>query len=281
MNPISINPSINYIKNNKTMEANQSFSFARFGHLLRRDFNQSGKSFLILMIIMFVVWTINTTANGYAREKELHIMMFPQWLLLGGFIVSSLAFYEFIKPTERQFYLQLPASNLEKFVSRWLLTGIVYTIGLVAYYWLYSLFANWIGISFYEHQFDAFTPFRGNILIAIKSYLAAHTIFLAGAAAFKRFAFFKTLFAAIVLAAIVALCGLTSFRIIFADLFDGLFHFRPEMMIDGKMVPVEPSRKFVATIKEFVPKYAKFMGFIIAPIIMLFIGYFKLKETEL
>ena len=178
MNPISINPSINYIKNNKTMEANQSFSFARFGHLLRRDFNQSGKSFLILMIIMFVVWTINTTANGYAREKELHIMMFPQWLLLGGFIVSSLAFYEFIKPTERQFYLQLPASNLEKFVSRWLLTGIVYTIGLVAYYWLYSLFANWIGISFYEHQFDAFTPFRGNILIAIKSYLAAHTIFL-------------------------------------------------------------------------------------------------------
>ena len=281
MNPISINPSINYTKNNKTMEANQSFSFARFGHLLRRDFNQSGKSFLILMTIMFVIWTINTTAQADDRETELHIMMFPQWLLLGGFIISSLAFYEFIKPTERQFYLQLPASNLEKVVSRWLLTGIGYTIGLVAYYWLYSLLANWIGATFYDHQFDPFTPFRGNNLIAIKAYLAAHTIFLAGAATFKRFAFFKTLFAAIILAAIVALLGLTSFRIIFADLFDGLYHFRPEMMIDGKMVPVEPSRAFVATLKEFVPKYTKIMGFVIAPIIMLFIGYFKLKETEL
>ena len=263
------------------METNQYFSLHRFGHLLRRDFTKSGKAFLILMTIMFVIWTISTTAQADDREHELHIMMFPQWLLIGGFIISSLAFYEFIKPTERQFYLQLPASNLEKFVSRWLLTGIVYTIGLVAYYWLFSLFANWIGTSFYDHQFDAFTPFRGNNLIAIKAYLAAHTIFLAGAAAFKRFAFFKTLFTAIILAAIVALISLTSFRIIMADLFEGLFHFRPELMIDGKMVPVEPSRKFVATLKEFVPKYAKFMGFIVAPIVILFIGYFKFKETEL
>jgi len=263
------------------MEANQSFSVARFGHLLRRDFNQSGKSFLILMTIMFVVWTITTKAQAEDHENELHIMLFPQWLLIGGFIISSLAFYEFIKPTERQFYLQLPASNLEKFVSRWLLTGITYTVGLVLFYWLYSQFANWIGLTFYDHQFDAFTPFRGNNLIAIKSYLAAHTIFLAGAATFKRFAFFKTLFVAIILAAIVALFSLTSFRIIMADLFDGLYHFRPELMIDGKMVPVEPSRAFVASIKEFVPKYTKFMGFIVAPIIMLFIGYFKLKETEL
>jgi len=281
MNPISINPSINYLKNNKTMEANQSFSFTRFGHLLRRDFNQSGKAFLILMTIMFVIWTINTTAQADNRENEFHIIMFSQWLLLGGFIISSLAFYEFIKPTERQFYLQLPASNLEKFVSRWLLTGIGYTLGLVAYYWLFSHVANWIGTSFYNHKFDAFTPFQGNNLIAIKSYLAAHTIFLAGAAAFKRFAFFKTLFAAIILLAIVALLSLTSFRIIMADLFDGLYHFRPELNIDGKMVPVEPSRAFVASIKEFVPTYAKFMGFIVAPIVMLFIGYFKLKETEL
>lgn len=281
MNNITINPSINYLKNNKTMEANQYFSFQRFGHLLRRDFNKSGKAFLILMTIMFVVWTINTTSNANSHESELHIKMFPQWLLLGGFIISSLAFYEFIKPTERQFYLQLPASNLEKFVSRWLLTGITYTVGLVIFYWLYSLFANWIGTTFYNHQFDAFTPFRENNLIAIKSYLAAQTIFLAGAATFKRFAFFKTLFAAIILTAIVALISLTSFRIIFADLFDGLYHFRPEMMIDGKMVPVEPSRSFVASAKEFVPRYAKFVGFILAPTVMLLLGYFKLRETEL
>ena len=181
MNPISINPSINYTKNNKTMEANQFFSFTRFGHLLRRDFSKSGKAFLILMTIMFVVWTINTTAQADDRENELHMMMFSQWLLIGGFIISSLAFYEFIKPTERQFYLQLPASNYEKFVSRWLLTGIVYTLGLILYYWLFSHVANWIGTSFYNYKFDAFTPFRGKSLIAIKSYLAAHTIFLAGA----------------------------------------------------------------------------------------------------
>ena len=262
------------------MEANQYFSFHRFGHLLRRDFNKSGKSFLILMTIMFVAWTITTTAQADDREYELHIMLFPQWLLIGGFIISSLAFYEFIKPTERQFYLQLPASNLEKFVSRWLLTGIVYTFGLVVYYWLFSLFANWIGVTFYDHQFDAFTPFRENNLIAIKSYLAAQTIFLAGAATFKRFAFFKTLFAAIILVAVVAFFSMTSFRIIFADLFDGLYRMRPEMMIDGKMVPVEPSRSFVATLKEYVPRYAKFMGFILAPAILLFFGYFKLRETE-
>lgn len=280
MNPISINPTINYTKNNKTMEANQSFSFTRFGYLLRRDFNQSGKSFLILMTIMFAVWTLNLTGSRNG-DNNFHATMFSQWLLIGGFIISSLAFYEFIKPTERQFYLQLPASNLEKFTSRWLLTGLGYTIGLVAYYWVFSLFASWIGIAFYDHQFDAFTPFRGNNLIAIKSYLAAQTIFLAGAATFKRFAFFKTLFGAIILVAIIAFFSLTSFRIIFADLFEGLFHLRPEMMIDGKMVPVEPSRKFVATIKEFVPQYAKFMGFIVGPIVMLFIGYFKLKETEL
>ncbi len=280
MNPISINPTINYTKNNKTMEANQSFSFARFGHLLRRDFNQSGKSFLILMTIMFVVWTINLTGSRNGGNN-FHAAMFSQWLLVGGFIVSSLAFYEFIKPTERQFYLQLPASNLEKYVSRWLLTGFVYTTGLVIYYWLFSQFANWVGMAFYNHQFEPFTPFREDSLIAIKAYLAAHTIFLAGAATFKRFAFFKTLFGAIILLAIIALCSLASFRIIFADLFEGLYHFRPEMMIDGKMVPVEPSRAFVASIKEFVPKYAKFMGFIIAPTVMLFIGYFKLKETEL
>ena len=284
MNQLTIPPSTYNpptTKNRKTMEVNQYFSFARFGHLLKREFSQNKRISLMIAAVAILLIGGNALGWAYNREHGYHEFAYPFYLLVGGFILTSLSFTEMNPHDGRLFYLTLPASSLEKFISRWLITGIgfatVYTIG----YYLITSIANGLGQSIFGFNIGTFNFFIEQNVLFFQLYLAIQTIFLLGAVYFRRFAIFKTVLSTVLFSICLALVSLLIFRIVMYDLFDGLYQFRPEMSFNGKMVPVEPSHSFGNFMENNAEDYARMLGLWIVPAVLLVVGYFKLKETEL
>lgn len=284
MNQLTIPPSTYNpptTKNRKTMEVNQYFSFARFGHLLKREFSQNKRIILMIAAVAFLLIGGNALGWAYNREHGFHEFAYPFYLLVGGFILTSLSFTEMNPHDGRLFYLTLPASSLEKFVSRWLITGLgfatVYTIG----YYLISSIANGLGQSIFDFNIGSFNFFTEENMLLFRLYLAIQTIFLLGAVYFRKYAIFKTVLSTVLFAICMAITAVLLFRLVMFDLFDGLYHFNPEMSINGKTVPVEPSRKYQRFMEHNAENYFRTIGLWVIPAVLLVIGYFKLKETEL
>lgn len=262
------------------MEANQYFSAPRFGHLLRRELSQNKKSALMVAAVMFLILCINCLSWGYSRNDGFHELFYPLFLLIGGFILTSLSFSEMNHSIGRLFYLSLPASNLEKFASKWLITGLGYGIGFTVGYWLFSIIGNSLNHLFFNNNFEAFNPFTKENGLFFSVYLAVQTIFLLGAVYFRKYEIFKTVLTGVLVVLGMLLLSAFLFRIVMFDLFDGL-QFEPDLNINGKMTPVEPSKSFQRFMQQNAVGYLKLVGLWIIPTVLLIIGYFKLKETEL
>jgi hypothetical protein len=180
------------------MNLTNNFNIARLGLLIRMELRKSFKGILIALVVIFgIAFTGFLLDNIFTSYKvyESHPYGYVFFLLLGGFIISSLAFNDLSNPLQRYTYLTLPASSLEKFLSIWLLTTIGWIVLFTFLFIIYSFFANTIGSIFLKSvTFKAFDPLSAIPLIGIKYYLTIQGIFLVGAVNFRGYAFLKTLF---------------------------------------------------------------------------------------
>ena len=164
MNQLTIN--LPTIKKRNIMETNQYFSLPRFGHLLKREFIQHKKALLMIALAVFLILGGNALGWAYNREHGYHEFAYPFYLLLGGFILTSLSFTEMNRPDNKLFYLNLPASSLEKFISRWLLSGLGFALFFTLGYWVVSLIITPVGIQIFNFDiggFEFFTKRNGFI----------------------------------------------------------------------------------------------------------------------
>lgn len=263
------------------METNQFFSLPRFGHLIKREFIQNKRNLVIVSLTIFSILLASSLVYASDRDNEFYENFFPSFLLIAGFIGTSLSFTEMNKPDSQTFFLTLPASNFEKFLGRWLATGIGYIIFFLTGFWLLSKVANGLGNAIFNFNHGDFNPFTRDNKLFIQLYLAIQTIFLIGAIYFRKVAFFKTILSTVLIALFFAFFSFFLFRITMFDMFEGWFNFNPEMEINGKLVQVQPSQDFQRLGLKYGEKYLRLLGFWIIPIILLIAGYFKLKETEL
>lgn len=280
-NQITISHPINYTKNNKTMETNQFFSTDRFRHLLAREFTLNKRTGLIVLATLFLVLFINGLTWAYRRELGFHEFGYPFFLIISGCILTSLSFSEMDKAYGKQFYLLLPASHFEKFLSKWLITAIGYFIVFTLSYVLFSLVANFLGQSFFGFDMGAFDLFSVDNRLFIQLFFALQTVYLLGAVYFRKYAIFKTMLSTFLVTICSIAIGFLLFRVVMFDLFDGLYQFSPTLEINGKMTPVEPSGDFQKFMRLNGENYVRLWGLYLIPAVLLVVGYFKLKETEL
>jgi len=175
------------------------FNITRLGLLLNRKFLESGKKYLTGIGIgtgIILAISIVSMLSDQAYISQFYKMALFTYVI-GGIIVSTLAFTEINKPETGYQFMTLPASSLEKFMSSWLFTSIVYSIMAFVVIFIGALLLALLG------YFDL--PVQGNVFEfgemseVLIQYLFANTLFLAGAAAFNRNAFFKTLLFLLVL----------------------------------------------------------------------------------
>ncbi|MBX2842392.1 MAG: hypothetical protein KTR26_11520 [Flammeovirgaceae bacterium] len=244
----------------------------RFGLLLNREFRINAKFIGIVTgalvgLLSFILFV--TIANVYGDGMSVfnfHTNIYLGILIPGGILLTSISFSDLHNNLKRLNYLLLPSSTFEKFLSMLLITTVGWVLGFTLVYAILSEIANGIGSYYTEGAlvFESFNPFSELAWDGIRVYISVQALFLAGAAYFKNYAFFKTLFALVVFGAFLALGG----YLIFADLIHSENH------------PSGPSEEF----KDFteytlVPIVENIFDWAMAPVFWV-IAFFSLKEKE-
>ncbi|WP_026210333.1 hypothetical protein [Flexithrix dorotheae] len=248
------------------------FNIQRFGLLLNREFRINAKFIgivtgAIVGLLCFILFVAIANVYGDGMSVfNIHTNIYLAILIPGGILLTSISFSDLHNNLKRLNYLLLPSSSFEKFFSMLLITTVGWVLGFTIVYAIVSEIANGIGAYYTGNrlEFESFNPFSEMAWDGIKAYISVQALFLAGAAYFKNYAFFRTLFTLVVFGALLALGG----YLIFADL------------IHGENQPSGPSKEF----KDFteytlVPIVENFFDWAMAPVFWV-IAFFSLKEKE-
>ena len=169
--------------------------------LMRLLFIEQRRSIGIAAGAVFGALTVIYLLSLLGGTDNFHAF-FPLVLVVGGTIVTSLAFIDLHLPHKSQAYLLLPVSAVERVIERIITTNILFVLAVSLAYGLFSLIAAGLGELILGRSFELYFPFSGEGLAAIKRYMLLHAVILFGAVYFRRKNLLKTLLS-------LAILGLT------------------------------------------------------------------------
>lgn len=249
------------------------FNLLRFKNILKYDFTIYKKPLILgvigitILLFLFIIFN-GVLDDGWSHNKGDYLNGWMQVLLLPiGLFLTSIIFWEFKNASGRLQYLAIPVSHLEKFLSRWMYTLILFPflfIGLV-YSMKYFLGLIWPG--FGEQLTWAYT------FEIYKFYIIAHSIILMFAIWFNKYTAPKAAIVAFVLMLITTLISALFFRMVFANLFESCF----EM---SRNYNVQPKPEFQKVMENKFGPIAKNLLYIFVPLFFWVVGFFKLTEKE-
>ncbi len=181
---------------------NGFFSARRFGQLMLREAVGGYRSLLIAMaavggslLLVSVLTGLGMSVSGVNQaggHGEYYGSFFMNLLFIGGFIVTSLAFREMWHNGGGIFYLTLPGSAFEKYLSKLVITALGFAVGVTVFFTAVAAAAEGITLAVFGVGHGFFNPFTVGVLRALGVYMAAQSIFLLGSAWFRKAAFINT-----------------------------------------------------------------------------------------
>ncbi len=260
------------------MNTNTLLNPARLLQLLKIDISTNYIKILGSIAAFFGICVFVATLNGDSSPNPdpsdpFHLNFFGFAILFIGFMFTSVLFNELNREHERQFYLTLPASNLEKFTTKWIESIILFPIVFVALYALFFMIIKPIIMATMGCTLPDFSPSNTMILFFIKLYISLSGIFLLGAVVFGNFSAVKTIASIAVLGAIFGLIVFIFFRVIFYDFFHGWEIHPPH---DGR----EPAPWIQDFMSKRMPTILEYLMWLAIPLFTWVVAYFKLKEKE-
>lgn len=201
-----------------------NFSWPRFRRLLANDFMQQWKRIWIATLALagigLVAYLTNVDPEADTRP-EIYLGLFPAVLILGGLIFTSTIFADLHHPLQRFHYLTLPVSNLERFFSRYLLSGPLYCLYVVVTYVVFDWLAAAIAKAMLGASAAPFPLSDPRIVQLILTYLGAHSMAFLGAIYFRSHQLVKSLLAFVVIGFALVVVQLAAVRVIFWEYFKG------------------------------------------------------------
>lgn len=260
----------------------EKFTFRRLELLLRRDLAGGYRNILVIiaaiaaLLITFDV--LNFTIFNGGTDVEYHIGSFGRILIIGGIIGTSSIFKEIHRRENAHSYLMLPASPLEKVVSRILLSNIGWILLTLIWYSLYSYLSAGITELLVDQHHPLFNPFNRQIGLVCAHYIVLQSIFLVGAVCFKKSHLFKTLLSLFIIGVTFSILTMLVLRIVFAPYFNGIFAVDETRMIGTAFANI-PSRfgdsvEFIETILNFI------YWAMVAPIAWI-VTYTRFREVQI
>ncbi len=195
------------------MENPTIFSLKRFYLLSRRQILSNTMSLLIAFGAVAGVLLIISLLVAYFNPENLNNLtgLYFAVMFIGGYIFSSNMFNELHTAPKSYNYLTLPVSTTERLVSAWAISAFLFpAIALIAMALMVFL-ANLI----MNLTLDL-APFQGifsrGSFQAVKVYFITQSVFLLGAAYFRKNNFLKTLLALFVISMIINIyMGITGY----------------------------------------------------------------------
>ncbi len=180
------------------MNLNNSLNIKRLSQLLKNDLLLHRKMILIIACTLAVIFTLLPLD---VSDTGAYFLL----LYVGGFIITSLAFNDLHDNAKAAIFLTLPCSNLERLVSKWLLTGIIYALSLLILYVVFSALNAGISAWRFGGSFTIVDIFQTDVWFEIGKYIILQSIILLGAICFKRYTLIKTCLALACLALIISI----------------------------------------------------------------------------
>lgn len=174
--------------------------------------------------IGFLIYATNLGSMPQDGSSQLAIICFLFLLCGGGWIFTSMSFNDMHHPLERYHYLMLPCSNLERFISRYLVTAPFYIIYTIVLFKVFEIVANFLC----ELLWDASAPPLELDAGMILTYLGSHVFVFTGAIWFRSYALIKTAVANVVFWSLWGMVGFLALRLIYWDHFISLFEMDPD-----------------------------------------------------
>jgi hypothetical protein len=179
----------------------------RLALLLRRDLAHGYRGLLTAGAAVggaMLLLALLTMLGGPPAPGAFYASFYTSFLFLGGCIYSSGMFREVHKAGRGAFYLVLPATGLEKFLSKLLLSSVGFAAASLLLIGLVSAMSELVCRALFKTGHGFFNPVAPENLKAAGVYLLAQSAFFLGSVWFRKSAFFKT-----VLAAGIILMGIT------------------------------------------------------------------------
>ncbi len=173
----------------------------RFGQLLLRELVSGYRGLLIAMaavggslVLITALSAIGIAVGGAPARAStgFYFGFYQNLLLLGGFIVTSLAFREVWSNGGGIFYLTIPGSLFEKFVSKLLVTSVGFAVGSTIFFTAAAAVAEGVSYLIAGGGHGFFNPLVPEVLRLMVIYLVTQSLFLVGSIWFRRLAFIKT-----------------------------------------------------------------------------------------
>ncbi|MFO7977594.1 MAG: hypothetical protein R6U64_02965 [Bacteroidales bacterium] len=252
------------------MNTSSFFSLQRFFLVLRRDMVLNQKTLLIGLAAMSGLLLVQSVIQTYASGGVFSLEAFSgsgiTYFFVFGYVVASMVFKELHVPARSQFFLTLPASNLEKVAAAWVVSAPLYVVGVFLALTLISLLAALLNALLFGSALLVFNPFTTMNLYAAGVFLVTHSIFFLGAVYFRKNNFLKTILSLFVISvAISMLAGLMGY----------LFFGTTSFTINEQTTIGTPD-----FITEFLPTMAKIVFWGIVGPFFLIVSYFRFKERE-
>jgi hypothetical protein len=184
------------------------FSMQRLVGLLRNDVLRSYRSVLVISgtaALVALVVSLSGAYDGDVGQGPLfYRVFFIAALFAWGTIATSSSFSDLHGRGTNASFLLLPASALEKTLSRLL----IYTVGLIVYLFAFTTALSWVleGINtlWIGERREFFSPFDALAWSLLPHFLVAQALFFLGAAWFRKVQFVKTVGA--VIGIVMGLC---------------------------------------------------------------------------
>jgi hypothetical protein len=253
------------------METNNIFNFRRLLLLMRRQIFSNAKNLLVafggvagtLLIISLLVAYFNP--QGLAGMIPLYFVV----MFIGGYIFTSNIYYELHQVQRSYNYLTLPVSLTERLVSGWLITGLLFSVFSLLAMSVIGLAGNLV-----MKILNGTAPFGGVISSGTMKttgvYLVTQSVFLLGAAYFRKNNFLKTLLALFLFSLVLNVyAGLAGW---------GLFRgFAGDMVLTEEQMVIAPLENLVT---KTLPAVFKFIFWYLTIPFFLVTTWFSLKERQ-
>ncbi len=254
------------------MNTQSLLSLKRIYLLIRRYITLNAKATLIALGgisgFLLLIILVQTYASGQVIYSGF-VKTFWAIFFFGGFILTSRIFHELHSPEKSYQYLSLPASTLEKFLSRWLLSSLIYMVVTFLVLGLIGLLGGGLGAGLFGVQFHPLNPLQLDFIQLAGTYWVMQSVFLLGACHFRGHNFLKTLLALFLIGVFIAIFTSLMTKFIMAGQWPEHGGFEPEYF---QQVPAF----FTVTL----PAIAKtFFWYLMAPFFLI-VSYFKLKERQ-
>ena len=249
---------------------NEVFNLKRFGLLIRKELLVVWKpvalSFVAIGGGIVLLTFLTANSSGWSPSRDL----FAPTLFIVGFILSSKAFRELFQREQSMGFFMLPVSNIERTLSGFLLTGIIFSLSWLLFYSILSnLLTKLVYILFPARTIPPFDPFASNTWNHLYTYLFIHVIFVLGSATFKSLVLVKTLISVIIImGTFLILLGVFAYQIF-------------DFPLEGSNNLDVPNNSFeiIEYFKQEFALVSTIFRLLFVPFIFA-VTYFKLKERE-